>query len=166
MTNTFRGRNSIWKSTVTIASLIRCFKHQPRRRADKNTSINLQMCLRLHRTEHAQIDSCSPEGIQRHHVEISVSPSQMHIQQQRAHLQKATVFKPTSCTNRQCISLDRFVVHLRVARWGQERDEKTLYGRIAPVQDSSGLTFVRKSCSSHDREKSTFGPQKSHEVFV
>ena len=31
---------------------------------------------------------------------------------------------------------------------------------IAPQQDSSGLNSVRRSCSSHDRERFTFWPQK------
>ena len=51
---------------MTIASSIKCFKHHPRRRVDKNASKDRLMCLRLHQTVHAQIDSCSPEGIQRH----------------------------------------------------------------------------------------------------
>ena len=65
ITNTFRGENGMRQSTVTIASLIQCFKHWPRRRVHKNTSMDRQMCLRLHQTVHAQINSCSPEGIKR-----------------------------------------------------------------------------------------------------
>ena len=65
MTNTFRGQDSMWKSTMTIASSIQCFKHS-RRRVDKNASKDRQICLRLHQTVHAQIDSCSPEGVQRY----------------------------------------------------------------------------------------------------
>ena len=49
------------------------------------------------------------------HAEISESTNQVHIPQPHAHLQKTIVFEPTSCTNRQCISLDRFVVRLRWA---------------------------------------------------
>ena len=66
MSNTFRGQNSMWKSTVTIASSIQCFKHHPRGRVDNNTSKVRHMCLSMHQTVHAQIDSCSPEGVQRH----------------------------------------------------------------------------------------------------
>ena len=65
MTNIFRGQNSMRKSTEIITSLIQCFKHWPRRRVDRNTAIDRQMCLRLHQTLHAQINSCSSEGIQR-----------------------------------------------------------------------------------------------------
>ena len=112
MTSTFRGLEIMWKSTVNIASSIQCFKHHPRRRVDKNISKDRHMCLRLHQTVHAQIDSCSPEAS---HAEISESTNQMHIPPQHAHLQKTIVFEPTSCTNRQCTSLDRFVVRLRWA---------------------------------------------------
>ena len=50
---------------MTIASLIPCFKHWPGRRVNKNTAIDRQMRFRLHQTVRAQINSCSPEGIQR-----------------------------------------------------------------------------------------------------
>ena len=73
------------------------------------------------------------------HAEISESTNQMHITQQHAHLQCTMVCEPTSCTSRQCISLDRFVVHLRLAHWNQNREKRALHGRVAPVQDSSVL---------------------------
>ena len=100
------------------------------------------------------------------HAEIPESTNQMHIPQQHAHLQRTIVFEPTSCTNGQCISLDRFVVRLRWAHWFQKREDRTPHGRVAQVQDSSVLTFVPKSCSSHDHEMSTFRQRKCHEIFV
>ena len=60
-------------------------------------------------------------------LQISQSQSQMHTQQQHSHLQRTFDFEPTSCTSRQCISLDRFVVHLRLARWNQEGRENTAW---------------------------------------
>ena len=156
MTNTFRGQTSLLKSTVTIASSIQCFKHHPRRRVDKthcDWSANV--------FEVAPDRACSNRFVlyRRYpasHAEISESTNQMQIPQQHAHLQRTLVFEPTSCTNRQCVTLDRFVVHLKLAHWNQNREEKTLHGRVAPVQDSSVLTFVWRPCSSHDRERSTF----------
>ena len=89
-----------------------------------------------------RLDSCSPESIQRHTQKFRDHWVKMHIQQQHAHLRKDRLsFNQQAARIGQCISLDRFVVHLRLARWNQEREEKTLHGRVAPVQDSSGLTF-------------------------
>ena len=70
-------QNSMRKSTVTIASLIQCFKHCPRRRVHNNTTIDRQVCLRLHQTVHAQISRRNAAL----HAEISESKSRMHIQQ-------------------------------------------------------------------------------------
>ena len=78
---------------------IQCFKHHSRRRVDKNASKDRQMCLRLHQTVHAHIDSCSPESIQRHtqkirnqrirgtfHNNMRISKRQLFLNQQTARI--------------------------------------------------------------------------------
>ena len=100
------------------------------------------------------------------HAEISESPSQRHIPQEHARLRKTIVFEPTSCTNRQCISLDRFVVHSRLTRDNSTLEGRTQHGWVARVQNSSELTFIQRPCSSHDHEMSTCQPQNCHEVLV
>ena len=115
VSNTFRGQNSMWKSTVTIASSIQCFKHHPRGRVDNNTSKVQQMCLSMQPNRACTNRFVLSRRCPALHVEISESTNQMHIPQQHGHLQRTSVFEPTSCTNRQCTCLDRFVVRTRRA---------------------------------------------------
>ena len=77
------------------------------------------------------------------HNNMRISKRQLFLNQQTARV-------------RQCISLDRFVVRLRLAHRNLNKEGRTLHGLVAQIQDSSVLTFVPKSCSSHDHEKSTF----------
>ena len=100
------------------------------------------------------------------HEEISESPSQMHIQQQHAHLHRTDVFEPTSCTSRQCISFGRCRRPFEIGKLESDKGGKTRHGLVAPIQDSPVLTFVRRSYSNHDHERSTFLPWTRHEIFV
>ena len=144
---------------------IQCFKHHSRRRVDKRFERSADVF------EVAPNRACTYRFVLSRkypasHAKNSESANQRHIPQQYAHLQKTIVFEPTNCKNRQCISLDHFVVHLRWAHRNQNRAERTPHGRLAQVQDSSVETFVPKSCSSHDHEMSTFRLKRCHEVSV
>ena len=76
------------------------------------------------------------------------------------------VFEPTSCTNRQCTSSRSLRRPHGTGTLKQVQGGKNTAWSVAQVQDSSVLTFVPKSCSSHDHERSTFRLKRCHEVFV
>ena len=88
MTNTFRGQDSMWKSTMTIASSIQCLKHQSRRRGDKKRferSANVfEVAPNRACTTRFVLSKRCPAS----HAETSESVNQTHIPRQHAHLQK------------------------------------------------------------------------------
>ena len=153
----------MWKSMVTIASSIQRVKHHPRRRADKKTSKNRQLCLRLHQKVHAQNRFVLSRRCQRHTQKIR------HQRIRCTFRNNMRISKRQSFLNQQAARIDNVFLSIAsssIRDRDQNREALTPHGRVAQVQGSSVLTFVPKSCSRHDHERSTCRLKKCHEVFV
>ena len=138
MTNTFRGQNSTWKSTVTNALLIQCFKHRPRRRVDKNTSRSVNVF------EVAPDPACANRFV----LSRRYPASHAEISNHRVRCTFDNNMRNSNghfFVNQQATRIDN--VFLSIAS-SSISDWHTLHDRVTPVQDSSVPTFVRRSYSS------------------